>query len=128
MLFYFLARYPEHAERVFQEISTIDTSDLTVLASLPILNGFINETMRIIPAALTMGTRITPPEGLQIDGTWIPGSTKIVGPRYTIFRSKISDLCTTPARCICLANGHHGHSVGRDRSALSRIYLADIVY
>lgn len=86
LLFYFLARYPEHAERVFQEISTIDTSDLTVLASLPILNGFINETMRLIPAALTMGTRITPPEGLQIDGTWIPGSIKIVGPRYTIFR------------------------------------------
>lgn len=98
LLFYFLARYPEHAERVFEEISAVDTSDLTVLASLPILNGFINETMRLIPAALTMGTRITPPEGLEIDGTWIPGGTKIVGPRYTIFRSKQSQGCTTPVQ------------------------------
>lgn len=88
LLFYFLARYPEHAERVYEEISTVETSDITVLASLPRLNGFINETMRLIPAALTMGSRITPEEGIQIDGTWIPGNIKIAGPRYTIFRSK----------------------------------------
>ncbi|KUI53153.1 Tryprostatin B 6-hydroxylase [Cytospora mali] len=85
-MFYFLARYPEHAERIFEEINTVNTSDIAVLANLPHLNGFINETMRLIPAALTTGYRLTPPEGIHIDGTWIPGGTKITGPRYTLFR------------------------------------------
>lgn len=92
-IFYFLARYPEHTELLFKEISTVDTSDISVLANLPLLNGFINEAMRLIPAALTMGSRITPPEGVQVDGTWIPGGVKITGPRYTVFRSK----CHGPA-------------------------------
>lgn len=92
LMFYFLARYPDHAERVFAEISKVgDVSDIATLAALLVLNGFINETMRLAPAALTMGTRITPPEGLQIDGTWIPGGVKIAGPRYTIFRSTSAD-------------------------------------
>lgn len=88
ILFYFLAKYPVHAERIFDEITTIETSSIDLLATLPHLNGFINETMRLVPAALTMGTRITPPEGITIDGTWIPGGIKIAGPRYTIFRSE----------------------------------------
>ncbi|KAK9777657.1 putative Tryprostatin B 6-hydroxylase [Seiridium cardinale] len=85
-ILYFLALYPEYADGIFHEIDTVDISDTTLLAKLPLLNGFINEAMRLIPAALTMGTRITPPEGLKIDGTWIPGGTRIAGPRYTIFR------------------------------------------
>ncbi|KAK6078382.1 cytochrome p450 [Seiridium cupressi] len=85
-IFYFLALYPEDADGIFHEIDTVDISDMTLLAKLPLLNSFINEAMRLIPAALTMGTRITPPEGLEIDGTWIPGGTRIAGPRYTIFR------------------------------------------
>ncbi|KAK9422223.1 putative Tryprostatin B 6-hydroxylase [Seiridium unicorne] len=85
-IFYFLALYPEYADGIFHEIDTVDISDMTSLAKLPFLNSFINEAMRLIPAALTMGTRITPPEGLEIDETWIPGGTRIAGPRYTIFR------------------------------------------
>ncbi|KAK7746692.1 hypothetical protein SLS53_001879 [Cytospora paraplurivora] len=90
VLFYFLARYPEHAERVFEEIVSVDTSDPTVLAGLPRLNGFLNEAMRLIPAAPTTGTRITPAEGIQVDEIWIPGNIKLVGPRYTIFRMESS--------------------------------------
>ncbi|KAK7757123.1 hypothetical protein SLS62_000670 [Diatrype stigma] len=76
----------DNATSVIVGGSNIDSSDISSLAKLPLLNGFINETMRLIPAALTMGTRITPPEGIDVDGTWIPGNVKIVGPRYTIFR------------------------------------------
>jgi hypothetical protein len=44
--------------------------------------------MRLVPAVLTFSSRVTPPEGLIIDGTFIPGNTKICAPRYTIGRRK----------------------------------------
>jgi cytochrome P450 len=89
-----MALYPEQAERVYQEIKDVESSDINTLANLPCLNGFINESMRLIPAALTMGTRLTPPEGMTIDGTYIPGGIKVAAPRYTIFRSKFLDWKT----------------------------------
>ncbi|RAH58924.1 cytochrome P450 [Aspergillus piperis CBS 112811] len=86
ILWYFVARYPDHAERIYQELQTVDPTDHTALATLPHLNGFLNEAMRLIPAALTMGTRLTPPEGMVVEGTFIPGNIKVVAPRYTISR------------------------------------------
>ncbi|KAJ5291528.1 cytochrome P450 [Penicillium angulare] len=90
LVWYFMASYPEYAERVYQEVKNIDPSDITGLSKLPCLNGFINETMRLIPAALTMGTRMTPAQGMTIDGTYIPGGIKLAAPKYTIFRSERS--------------------------------------
>ncbi|GLI77596.1 hypothetical protein PoHVEF18_005887 [Penicillium ochrochloron] len=86
LLWYFMALYPEQAERVYQEVKDVDPSDINTLANLPCLNGFINESMRLIPAALTMGTRTTPAEGMTVDGTYIPGGIKVAAPKYTIFR------------------------------------------
>ncbi|KAI0969353.1 benzoate 4-monooxygenase cytochrome P450 [Xylaria arbuscula] len=86
ILFYFLALYPEHAEKIREELRSVDTGDVNSLSALPRLNGFINESMRLLPAALTMGTRVTPPGGLIIGKTFIPGQVKIAAPRYTIFR------------------------------------------
>ncbi|KAF3389060.1 hypothetical protein F1880_003177 [Penicillium rolfsii] len=86
LLWYFMALYPEQAERVYQEVKDVDPSDINTLANLPCLNGFINESMRLIPAALTMGTRTTPAEGMTVDGTFIPGGIKVAAPKYTIFR------------------------------------------
>ncbi|GKZ96531.1 hypothetical protein CBS115989_5487 [Aspergillus niger] len=86
-LFYFLARYPEHTERIYQELKSLDSvEDAVGLSKLSHLNGAINETMRLLPAVLTFGTRVTPPEGLTIADTFIPGGTKICAPRYTIGR------------------------------------------
>ena len=91
LLWYLLARYPEHAAKIRQEIHAVDHEDPAALSALPHLNGVINESMRLLPAALTAGTRITPPEGLCIEGTLIPGGTKIAAPRYSIFRRKPSN-------------------------------------
>jgi hypothetical protein len=44
--------------------------------------------MRLLPAILTFSSRVTPPEGLVVEGTFIPGYTKICAPRYTIGRRK----------------------------------------
>lgn len=48
--------------------------------------------MRLIPAALTMGSRLTPPEGMHVDDTFIPGNIKVVAPRYTIFRRESPEI------------------------------------
>ncbi|OQE89490.1 hypothetical protein PENNAL_c0014G05119 [Penicillium nalgiovense] len=86
LLFYFLARYPMHVEKVYEEIRGVDRENPAALATLPHLTGTINEAMRLLPAVLTFSSRVTPPEGLMIDGTFIPGNTKICAPRYIIGR------------------------------------------
>ncbi|KAJ5790938.1 uncharacterized protein N7518_007949 [Penicillium psychrosexuale] len=86
LVFYFLARYPMHAEKIYEEIHGIDRENPAALATLPHLTGTINEAMRLLPAVLTFSSRVTPPEGLMIYGTFIPGNTKICAPRYTIGR------------------------------------------
>ncbi|KAJ6008772.1 hypothetical protein N7522_003788 [Penicillium canescens] len=86
LLFYFLARYPDHAEKIHEELQEINIEDPALLSTLPHLNGTINEAMRLLPAVLTFSSRVTPPEGLIIYGTFIPGNTKVCAPRYTIGR------------------------------------------
>ncbi|KAJ5115372.1 cytochrome P450 [Penicillium alfredii] len=86
LLFYFLARYPQHIERIYEEIQHVDRRDPSALATLPHLTGTINESMRLLPAVPTFSSRVTPAEGLFVDGTWIPGNIKICAPRYSIGR------------------------------------------
>ncbi|KAF2463953.1 cytochrome P450 [Lindgomyces ingoldianus] len=62
------------------------STNITALSSLPHLNGVISESMRLLPAILTFSSRVTPLEGLKVDGTYIPGNTKICAPRYSIGR------------------------------------------
>ncbi|KAK5626265.1 hypothetical protein RRF57_001980 [Xylaria bambusicola] len=85
---YYLARFPIHARRIQDELDGIDVTDVRTLTSLPHLTGMINESMRLLPVALTTnpGSRITPPEGLTIDGTFIPGGVKICTSRYVLGR------------------------------------------
>ncbi|KAI9715533.1 MAG: hypothetical protein M1828_000785 [Chrysothrix sp. TS-e1954] len=83
---YVLASYPDDAAKVFEEIHTVDINDPGQLATLKHMSGLINEAMRLYPAAMTGGSRITPPEGLQVDETWIPGGVKVAAPKYSIFR------------------------------------------
>lgn len=85
-LLYLLARNPENIQKIQEEIDGIDTQDVRAVASLSHFNGAINESMRLLPAVLTALTRVTPPEGMEVDGTFIPGNLKIAAPRYTIGR------------------------------------------
>ena len=83
---YFLARHSEDAEKIHKELTSIDTHDITALSTLSHLNGVVNESMRLLPAALSTGTRVTLAEYLHIEDTFIPGNTKIAAPCYSIFR------------------------------------------
>ena len=53
---------------------------------IPLLDATISETLRLHPSVPSGTQRITPPEGLQVGSTWIPGNTIIAVPSYTIFR------------------------------------------
>ncbi|KAF2649441.1 putative benzoate 4-monooxygenase cytochrome P450 [Lophiostoma macrostomum CBS 122681] len=86
-LFYRLALHPEHAVRIREELDSIPSiQDSQTLKSLSHLNGAINEVLRLHPSVPTGGYRESPPEGVEVAGTWIPGNTTIVAPRYTLGR------------------------------------------
>ncbi|KAI2627965.1 cytochrome P450 monooxygenase-like protein [Hypomontagnella submonticulosa] len=85
-IWWYLSKYPEHADKVYSEIKNVDVRDANALATLPHLNGVVNEILRLVPPAMTGGSRITGPEGLLIDGTLIPPFTKVMTPKYVVMR------------------------------------------
>lgn len=92
-LLYRLALHPEHAVRIREELGSISSiHDSRALKFLPHLNGAINEVLRLHPSVPTGGYRESPPEGIQIAGTWIPGNITIVAPRYTLGRRESNSI------------------------------------
>ena len=87
-LFYLLARHPKDVETIADELGSVDIENVKAIASLPHLNGVINEAMRLLPAVLTAATRVSPWDGMEVEGTFIPRDVKLVGPRYSIGRRK----------------------------------------
>ncbi|KXH40889.1 cytochrome P450 [Colletotrichum simmondsii] len=81
-----LAKHPEHAEKVYEELKDVDATNLKTLTSLPHLNAVINEGLRLYPALLTGGARKTTENGATIGGTFIPPDTTIIAPRHVISR------------------------------------------
>lgn len=87
-LLYCLARHPEHADKIRIELENVDCEDIKALTSLPHLTGAINESLRLLPAIPTAVSRKVGPEGLAVEGQFIPGGTKICAPRYSIHRCR----------------------------------------
>lgn len=85
-LLYEFAKDPKQAEKLYTELRNIDTKNHEELKKCKHLNGAINEALRIHPPVPSGGYRETPPEGVTVAGTYIPGGTTIVAPRYTIGR------------------------------------------
>ncbi len=60
--------------------------DNRTLQSLPTLNGCINEALRLHPPLPSGCLRNTPPEGLNINGTILPGNITVLTPAYSLGR------------------------------------------
>ena len=86
-LFYHLAQAPSVQEKLRTELeSTSFSTDARTLQYLPYLNGCVYEALRLHPPLPSGCLRTTPPEGLMIDSTLIPGSVTVLTPAYSLGR------------------------------------------
>ncbi|KAL6695643.1 cytochrome P450 [Trichoderma pleuroticola] len=93
--FYHLARDPTIRQKLLAELGPLYgrtlTGEFTNLdlsdTEAPYLNAIINETMRLDNPTCSNGARFTPPEGLEVDGVFIPGGVVVYTPTHAIQRS-----------------------------------------
>ncbi|ORY67019.1 cytochrome P450 [Pseudomassariella vexata] len=87
-----LAKYPQHADIIYDELinagsgSDEITTDRKILCRLKHLNAVLNESLRLYPALPTGGARKSTKNGVTIGGNFIPPHTTIIAPRFSIFR------------------------------------------
>ncbi|KAH8727656.1 cytochrome P450 [Phaeosphaeriaceae sp. PMI808] len=72
-IFIHLATNPKHLRAVCEEFRA-DASTYNCQQSLPVLDAIINESMRMWPSVFFAQQRVIPPEGLNINGRFIPGN------------------------------------------------------
>jgi len=91
-LFYFLAANPDKQELLRNELHSLvqngEDFDIRDLQDASYLNGVINETLRLWPPVLSGIQYVTPPEGINIGNTFIPGNVTVFSPAYTVHRLK----------------------------------------
>lgn len=112
-LFYHLATEKGLIERLREEVDSLTKGDDKIehqkLQDAPLLNGAINETLRLHPPVPSGLFRKAPSEGVEIGDVYIPGNTKIQMPQYAMARgefteSRIQPLLSSPS--VVAANGH----------------------
>lgn len=89
-LFYYLTTHPEVKRQLVEEVKTAygktvpgEFTDAD-LSHLEYLNAVINETLRIKPVSGNNSPRLTPPEGIMVEGTWIPGHVQVFTPVWAL--------------------------------------------
>lgn len=111
-LFFELAQKPDVYQRLREEIDDYFAQNAepehSALSKLPYLQACIDETLRLHPPVPSGVQRMTPPEGIDIDGTFIPGDTIIQVPTHTMFRGKsqkemVSSFIVVSADGVCLS-------------------------
>lgn len=99
-MFYHIARDPIIAARLREEVKPLvaedGSFDIKALANADYLNGVINETLRLHPPVPSGLSRLTPPEGITIGKTRVPGDTIVSVPLWTAGRCKFASPPPTP--------------------------------
>jgi cytochrome P450 family 628 len=90
-LLYLLARHPAVYRKLQTELDQLAASigrspDNQDLARLPYLQACIDECMRLFHPIPSGMQRVTPPEGLTVDSTFIPGDTLVQMPWHILHR------------------------------------------
>ncbi|KAH7345800.1 cytochrome P450 [Pyrenochaeta sp. MPI-SDFR-AT-0127] len=90
---YELIRKPEYIKTLRKELESISKEDginTASLAKAPLLNAIVNEALRLhhpVPSGLV---RQTPPEGIMLGETFIPGNITVTVPFHALQRSPAS--------------------------------------
>lgn len=80
-----LATHP-HYMRAVREEHRANLTDYHCSRPLPLLDAVINESMRLWPSIFFAPQRVTPPEGLTINGHFIPGNMIVQIPPFVLDR------------------------------------------
>ncbi|OAG40198.1 hypothetical protein AYO21_05481 [Fonsecaea monophora] len=101
-LFYHIATEKGLLERLRKELDGLVKPDEKIdsqkIQDAPLLNGAINETLRLHPPVPSGVFRKTPKEGVEIGGVYIPGDTVVQMPQYVMGRDP--DLYPSPLEFI----------------------------
>lgn len=89
-IFYHLASDPSQVAKLRAELEPLlqgrpelDPKDVSAAKHL---NGVIHEALRLHPPIPSGFPRLTPPEGITVNGTYVPGGTTVVIPLWTMSR------------------------------------------
>lgn len=82
---YYLAKNPAVLEKVQRQLDKAMPAgpndwSYEKVKEVTYLDDIINETLRLRPAVMTGGPRVTPPEGIQVDEVYIPGDVNVLVP------------------------------------------------
>ncbi|KAI5464250.1 cytochrome P450 [Mariannaea sp. PMI_226] len=91
-IMYYLLRTPAALARLRQELKEAGIRGdgippYATVKNLPYLRACLDESLRLSPPVAFGLHRKTPPEGMSIDGHWIPGNTTVAVPAYTAHRN-----------------------------------------
>ena len=89
-MFYYLAKDPEQVRKLREELKPLmsgDWSDKDINQAQH-LNGCIWEALRLHPPVPSGVQRLTPPQGMEVDGKHVPGNTIFYMPQYVMGRGK----------------------------------------
>lgn len=94
--FFYLAKHQDVQMRLYETVAEVYGKSLPGgftnedLSKVGYLEAVINETMRLENPVANNGPRLTPPEGIVVDGIWIPGGVAVRVPGYAMHRSRSS--------------------------------------
>lgn len=125
-IFILLAMFPLYVASIRAELDTvIEESRFSCQASYPALDSFINETLRLYPAALQSSQKVTPPQGITIGTVHIPGDTVVNMSPYQLHRDPrnfrgptefIPERWTTEPEMTLNRNAYIAFSMGKQPS------------
>lgn len=89
-----LAQQPQLAKRLREALEPLmpeDPEELLMddqIMNVDLLNGVVQEALRMYPPSPSHPTRVTPPEGTIIAGRFVPGGTQLITPQYVLGRGE----------------------------------------
>ena len=98
-LFYYLALNPAQVDKLRKELEPLMRGDepfsVRNVQNAKHLNAVIYETLRMHPPVPSGVFRTTPPQGITVDGTFIPGGVNVIVPFYAIGRCEFVSFLTS---------------------------------